>query len=163
MTSDSPFLAEYQSKLDALKTMCETRLNAAKGPGVKVFSPHVSESDALAVLLDRDLMLIQMGTHPMGEDALLEVAHRSILLHLARKREQAIRAQRLQMEKEILDTLMQKTKEDIHAGEDRRVFQDLDQAQVHAEPANKSRQKAPKGRTPKRKGRTLKSKGRGKT
>jgi len=159
--ADTDFLATYQKSLDGLRTMCETRLNAQKGHGVKVFSRHVSESDALAVLLDRDLMLFQSGTHPMGEDALLEVAHRTILLHLTRKREQAIRAQRLQMEKEILAPLIQKAKEEIQEAEDKRIFGDLDQAIDQAtDPGIKARSKTkPSKKAPKGRGRAPKGRG----
>ena len=162
MSSDSPFLAKYQGKLDALKTLCETRFTASKGHGVKVFSSHVSEADALAVLLDRDLMLIRSGQHPAGENALLEVAHRSILLHMAQQAARELRAERLMREKEILDPLMQKAKEDIQAAEDKRIFSDLDQAIDQAiDPGIKARSKTkPSKKAPKGRGRG--SKGRGK-
>jgi len=147
--ADTDFLATYQKSLDGLRTMCETRLNAQKGHGVKVFSRHVSEADALAVLLDRDLMLIRSGQHPAGENALLEVAHRSILLHMAQQAARELRAERLMREKEILDPLMQKAKEDIQEAEDKRIFGDLDQATdpgIKARSKTKPSKKAPKGR-----------------
>lgn len=146
MSDLTAFLAAYQGKLDQLKAMTEHRLKTSDKKVQTVFSQGLSDVTRLSVLLDHDLTLIAAGRHPAGKDALLEVAHHALLLHLAREAEAAERFRR-QVEAEIIRAAEKEAVDEIQAIEDKAVFADLDQA-VKNNPAKKVRAPVrPKGHT----------------
>lgn len=150
MSDNTAFLARYQGRLDLLKSMTERRV--ARSPTGSVFASHLRESDKLAVMLDYDLALIRQDRHPAGSSALLEVAHHAILLHLAREME-AQHAERLEFERKMIEDLQKKATEEIQRTEDRRTFDEIDQAlkPERKKPRAESRPKGKaKGRSPKR-------------
>jgi len=83
MDTKEALRAEYGVLLDRLKSMLDARLTESQHP--VVMAVGVSSATKIAVLLDHDLQLMAEGRHPDGDEALVMVAHRALLLYAARR------------------------------------------------------------------------------